>query len=108
MKLLHLDRAAEGAAPATRAFALSDGWLCQRYSAHPRPRPSGPLQQRSNLLRRFVLAPPYRIEAGCDRRPCLSHLKPPSMAVSPNALCLRSASSRASNTVLISDFSSLL
>ncbi|WP_205414272.1 hypothetical protein, partial [Serratia marcescens] len=20
---------------ATRAFALSDGWLCQRYSAHP-------------------------------------------------------------------------
>ena len=51
------------------------------------------------------LPPPYRIEAGCDRRPCLSHLKPPSMAVSPNALCLRSASSRAPNTVLISNFS---
>ncbi|PKR40194.1 hypothetical protein CU560_20180 [Serratia ureilytica] len=70
--------------------------------------PSGPLQAAfKSAPGRFVLSPPYRIEAGCDRRPCLSHLKPPSMAVSPNALCLRSASSRASNTVLISDFASL-
>ena len=53
MKLLHLDRAeAEGAAPATRAFALSDGWLCQRYSTHPRASPlRGRCKQRSNLLR---------------------------------------------------------
>ncbi|HAU4399348.1 TPA: hypothetical protein F6V94_02215 [Serratia marcescens] len=68
--------------------------------------PSGPLQAAfKSAPGRFFLPPPYRIEAGCDRRPCLSHLKPPSMAVSPNALCLCSASSRAPNTALISNFS---
>ncbi|SOD34475.1 hypothetical protein SAMN06272783_3501 [Serratia sp. JKS296] len=36
---------------ATRAFALSDGWLCQRYSAHPWASPlRGRCKQRSNLL----------------------------------------------------------
>ncbi|AWL71249.1 hypothetical protein DKC05_28170 [Serratia marcescens] len=46
--------------------------------------PAGALQAAfKSAPGRFVLSPPYRIEAGCDRRPCLCRLKPPSMAVSP-------------------------
>jgi len=44
----------------------------------------------SRLAAPTPLPPPRRITAGYDRRPCLSRLKPPSMAVSPmRRACVR-------------------